>query len=231
VSQGSAEPHAAVLATAVSTQETTASAPPSDAEPTSGGTADSTGESASAEQVPQANPAPAPAPHNEYLGLLLGDSHERVVAALKAAAAHYDVGYGYRGYSRDLPVIKVDRYERFDKFGSVKEAWLSFGPDGKLFKISVAWSDAGETFEVVKDGLDTKYGKAKGSGMGFERDYSYVDRDVEIILNRNTFGFGKDQSTTLIYLFTPALAEVRRVRELIEEDIKKKNAVKGAADL
>lgn len=168
----------------------------------------------------------------EYLGLGLGDeSHEQVVAKLKAASARFSTDYGYKGYGSDLPVIKVTAFDRFNKFGSVREAWLSFGPDKKLFEISVVWSDAGDLFKTMKDALDTKYGSARAQGRGFQQDYSYRDGSTEITLNRNTFGFGSDQSTSIKYVFTPALPKVREMRALIEEDIRKKNAAKVGDDL
>ena len=168
----------------------------------------------------------------EYLGLGLGEQTiDQVKSSLKSAGARFDDNYGYKGYGSDLPIIKVSYYEKFNKFGSVREAWLSFSPDKKLYDISVTWQDAGETFKTLKDALDTKYGAASPQGMGFQQDYKYRDGNVEIVLNRNTFGFGNRQSTSLNYTFTPALAEVRKMKNLIEEDIKKKNAKKAASDL
>jgi hypothetical protein len=75
--------------------------------------------------------------------------------------------------------------------------------------MSITWSDAGETFKMLKDALDTKYGAASPQGMGFQKDYKYRDGNVDIVLNRNTFGFGNQQSTSLTYTFTPALQEVQ----------------------
>jgi len=167
---------------------------------------------------------------SEYLGLGLGQqSIDQVIAFLKKSGAQFDDNYGYRGYSKNLRVIKVSHYKKFNKFGSVKSAWLSFSPDKKLYDISVTWQDEGETFKILKDALDTKYGTASAQGMGFQHDYNYRDNNVEITLNRNTFGFQK--STSLTYTYTPALAEVRKMKNLIEEDIKKKNAKKAASDL
>lgn len=168
----------------------------------------------------------------EYLGLGLGDqTRDQVIASLKKSGARYEDNYGYKGYGGDLPMIKVASFERFNKFGSVREAWLSFAPDKKLYEISVTWSDAGETFKTLKDALDTKYGAASPQGRGFQQDYKYRDGNVDIVLNRNTFGFGNQQSTSLTYTFTPALQEVRKMKELIEDDIRQKNAKKAASDL
>lgn len=167
----------------------------------------------------------------EYLGLGLGDhTRDQVIASLKKSGARYEDNYGYKGYG-GLPMIKVASFERFNKFGSVREAWLSFAPDMKLYDISVTWSDTGETFKTLKDALDTKYGTASPQGMGFQQDYKYRDGNVDIILNRNTFGFGDQQSTSLTYTLTAALQEVRKMKELIEDDIRQKNAKKAASDL
>lgn len=168
----------------------------------------------------------------EYLGLGLGDqTRDQVIASLKKAGSRFEENYGYKGYGSDLPMIKVGSFERFNKFGPVREAWLSFAPDKKLYDISVTWSDTGETFKTLKDALDTKYGAASPQGMGFQQDYKYRDGNVDIVLNRNTFGFGNQQSTSLSYTFTPALQEVRKMKELIEDDIRQKNAKKAASDL
>ncbi|RNA65711.1 hypothetical protein CR163_011110 [Prosthecochloris sp. ZM_2] len=90
---------------------------------------------------------------------------------MKSAGGVFDDNYGYKGYGSDLPIIKVSYYEKFNKFGSVREAWLSFSPDKKLYDISVTWQDAGETFKTLKDALDTKYGAASPQGVGFQQDY------------------------------------------------------------
>lgn len=168
----------------------------------------------------------------EYLGLGLGEqTRDQVISSLKKSGARYEDDYGYKGYGNDLPIIKVSSFERFNKFGSVREAWLSFTPDKKLYEISVTWSDGGGTFKMLKDALDTKYGNASPQGMGFQQDYKYRDGKVDIVLNRNTFGFGNQQSTSLSYTFTPALQGVREMKEMIEDDIRKKNAKKAASDL
>lgn len=168
----------------------------------------------------------------DYLGLGLGDdSHEQVVAKLKGASARYSTDYGYKGYGGDLPVIKVESFDRFNKFGPVQEAWLNFGPDKKLFEISVVWSDTGDLFKTMKDALDIKYGAAREQGRGFRQSYSYRNGSTDITLNRNRSGFGSGQSTSIKYVFTPALPKVSEVRGLIEEDIRKKNAAKVGDDL
>lgn len=168
----------------------------------------------------------------EYLGLDLGDSSLAAVKKhLQSSGASFDAGYGYKGYGNDLPIIKVGSYERFNKFGRVSDAWLSFTPNNKLYNISVTWPDSGDIYTTFKDALDTKYGRARTSGRGFKKSYEYRDGEVEITLERNTFGFGNDQKTSLIYTYTPAVSEVNKMKGLIEDDIRKKNASKAASDL
>ena len=169
---------------------------------------------------------------SQYLGLGLGNATmEQVMETLKQAGANFDSNFGYKGYGKDLPVMKVSNYQKFNKFGSVSKAWLSFTPSKILYEISVTWQDAGDTFKTLKDALDTKYGTAVPQGMGFQQNYNYSDGNVDILLNRNTFGFENQQTTSLIYSYTPALPEVHNMQGLIEEDIKKKNAKKASADL
>lgn len=168
----------------------------------------------------------------EYLGLNLGvQTLEQVKAQLQGGGARFEDDYGYKGYGSDLPMFKVKHYDRFAKFGSLREGWLHFTPSKKLYLIQATWSDAGETFKLLKDALDTKYGKSSQSGFGFDQHFSYRDKDVEIKLSRNTFGFGADQSTSLQYTFTPALKDVDKMKTVIEEDIRKKNAKKVSGDI
>lgn len=168
----------------------------------------------------------------EYLGLNLGDGKlADIKKQLQTAGASFDAGYGYKGYGNDLPSVKVNSYTRFDKFGRTKDAWLNFTPEKKLYKISVTWFDSGDIYKTFKDALDTKYGQPRSSGRGFNKSYEYNDGQVEITLDRNTFGFGNDQKTSLIYTYKPALQEVDKMQALIEDDIRKKNAAKVASDL
>lgn len=168
----------------------------------------------------------------EYLGLDLGvQSISDAKSAIKQSGGRYDDGYGYKGYT-DLESLKILQFDRFSKYGIVKEAWLNFTPNKKLYKISVTWSDSGETFKLFKDALDSKYGSANRSGGGFKQNYSYKDGvDVEVVLERNTFGFGHDQTTSLNYTFLPVLGDVSNMKGLIEDHIRKENAKKAGADL
>jgi len=168
----------------------------------------------------------------EYLGFDLGVlTVENAKKQLQSVNAPFEDTWGYKGYTKDLPSIKVLGYEKFNKYGNVREAWLDFSPKGLLYKIIVQYSDAGETFKLLKDALDTKYGRAAQNGAGFETEYKYRDGKAEIFLNRNTFGFGGDQKTTLVYVWPALAGEVKQMQAQIEADIKKKNAKKAGADL
>lgn len=168
----------------------------------------------------------------EYLGLNLGIAKkDEIMQQLTDTGATFDDNYGYKGYSKDLPYIKVSNFDKFTKFGDLNDAWLQFTPSNILYKIEVHYKDAGETFQVLKDALDSKYGKATVSGGGFETQYLYKDKKTEIYLLRNTFGFGKDQKTSMMYLWAPSIKEVNKMINTIENDIKNKNAKKASQDL
>jgi len=168
---------------------------------------------------------------SEYLGFDLGnESNAQVISQLHSGHASFNDNYGYQGYST-LPLIKVSRYARFDKLGSVNEAWLKFSPKSILYQINVVYSDSGATFKVLRDALDAKYGQAEQTGSGFESTYSYHDGSVDIDLGRNTFGFESDQKTTLTYTDTSLVNEVENAKKLIENDIRNKNAKKAGSDL
>jgi hypothetical protein len=168
----------------------------------------------------------------EYLGFDLGvATKDKIIQQLKATNSPFEDDYGYKGYDNDLPSIKILGYEKFNKFGNVNEAWLEFSPKKVLYRISVTYNDAGETFKLLKDALDTKYGRPQQEGMGFNMEYKYRDGSSAISLVRNTFGFGNQQKTTLIYQWTPFIGEVNKMKAAIEDDIKKKNASKAGKDL
>lgn len=168
----------------------------------------------------------------EYLGLDLGVATKELIAQqFKASGSPFEDDYGYKGYANDLSSFKVLGYEKFNKFGNVNEAWLEFSPKGVLYRITVKYNDSGETYKVLKDALDTKYGRSNQQGFGFESELKYRDGKADISLVRNTFGFGNEQSTTLVYTWTPFTGEVNKMKAAIEADIKKKNAKKAASDL
>lgn len=168
----------------------------------------------------------------DYLGFDLGvATKDKIAQQLNISNSSFEDNYGYQGYLDKLPSFKILRYEKFSKFGNVNEAWLDFSPKGVLYKILVTYNDSGETFKLLKDALDTKYGKVNQQGFGFRSEYKYRYGKVEIILIRDTFGFGNEQKTTLTYIWTPLISEVNKMKELIENDIKNKNAKKAASDL
>jgi len=167
----------------------------------------------------------------EYLGLDIGkQTLEQAKSQLTAASAQFEGNYGYKGY-KDLTFIKITQFDRFSKFGVIQEGWLRFSPKEVLYQIMVTYADSGDTFKVLKDALDSKYGHPQVNGTGFNQNYSYLDGKVNIILERNTFGFGADQKTTLLYTYTPLLGEVKKMQAHIESEIRKGNAKKAGSDL
>lgn len=166
-----------------------------------------------------------------YLTFELGKASKNdVMAQLDSAQARYSVDYGYQGYASDLPVIKVNQFEGFAKYGAVNSAWLYFSPDNVLYKISVEYADRGEIYRVFNDSLNGKYGMASHSGFGFKKVQTYLDEDTRISLTRDEFGFGNDQKTTLEYEFQPLLPAVSLMRVRIDKIISEQNAAK-AGDL
>tara|TARA_R110001606_G_scaffold398991_1_gene579829 strand:+ start:4904 stop:5473 length:570 start_codon:yes stop_codon:yes gene_type:complete len=165
-----------------------------------------------------------------YMGLDVGEHTQTQVEQVFAEAkASYDTGYGYKGYS-ELGMFKVSSYSGFDKYGTVKSAWLYFTPDKQLYKLEVTYGDAGSTHTLFSDALSSKYKLIGNNSRGFNSSQVYADDDVHITLARNAFGFGNDQKTILTYEFQPAISEVHVMEQLIEKAIAKKNANK-AGDL
>ena len=160
----------------------------------------------------------------EYLGLTLNvNTQSDVEKLLKSRHSVFKSNYGYRGYSSDLHSIKIIRDPLLNKHGEIVDAWLNFGPDKKLYKISVTWRDAGETYTIVKDVFDSKYQLQKNTNRGFVKKHIYQNKDTEIILTRNNFGFGADQKTSVEYIYLPAVAEVDLMKAKIDAHIKSKN--------
>ena len=168
---------------------------------------------------------------NVYLGLDLGvATNDDVIKLLKEKDAGFDSGYGYKGYSKNLPSIKVTSFDVFEKYGDLNESWLAFAPDNKLYSIYVSWNDSGKTFTLLKDTLDSKYGKPDVSGGGFEVKYRYTSGDIEVDLVRNTFGFNNDQKTSIEYIYEPELYSVIEMKANIDKEIKDNNARKASSD-
>ena len=165
-----------------------------------------------------------------YLSLDVGEAkQEQVQQVLDAASANYETDYGYKGYL-DLTMYKVNSFSAFSQYGTVSDAWLHFDPDDTLYKVSVTYRDAGSVYKLFSDALSQKYALINTRGSGFKRTYTYGDGDVHISLVRNTFGFGNDQTTTLIYEFQPSLRAVDQMEQRIEAAIAEQNAAK-AGDL
>ena len=163
----------------------------------------------------------------EYLGLNLGVATKDAVAQkLKSENASFQDNLGYRGYT-NLPMFRVSSYEKFSKLGTVKDALLTFTSKGLLYSIYITYSGAGENAKVIKDALDAKYGVTANKGSGFTESYIYVNGETGISLKIDTF----DKITTLIYFWTPFYAEFLEAKDLVDADIKKKNAQKVGSDL
>ena len=159
----------------------------------------------------------------EHLGFTLNiNSHDDVVKKLKARNATFNDRYGYRGYSKELPVVQVTSDPLMNAQGKVDKAWLEFTPDNKLYRISVTWRDSGDTFVVIRDVFESKYQKTQTTGRGFVKNHIYQSGDTKITLSRNSFGFGNDQKTSVEYLYLPAV---------LDNDIKAKNIKKKGVNL
>lgn len=172
----------------------------------------------------------ATAAARDYFGLSLNDtSKAQAIEVLKARKAVFEADYGYKGYGKDLPSIKINADTRMGQYGQLEEAWLNFTPDKRLYKISITWADAGKTYRDLRDILDQKYGLDGNAGQGFVKRRNYRDGKVSISLIRNTFGFGDDQRTTLVYDYKPARAEVQAMKQRIDQHIKRQK-LKNAGD-
>ena len=168
---------------------------------------------------------------HSYFGFKLGDTtFSSAKQKLGQANAAFNPDLAYKGYG-DLPVIKVTSHGRFGKYGNLNAALLRFTPDDKLYKLSIEWGDSGETYKTLQDALERKYGSGEGGGRGFSSSHTYRDGPVKVTLKRNSFGFGDDQETTLVYYYTPAKEAVADMKQRIEEAIERKNAQKAAGDL
>ena len=166
-----------------------------------------------------------------YLGLTIGDDKKTIKETLQKRNASFADNYGYKGYGKELPIIKVERDPLMSKHGQVKEGWLHFTPDGKLYMISVTWRDAGETYAIIKDVMDQKYGRGNVIVNGFKKTHTYSNGPVEIALHRNNFGFGNAQTTKLSYTHTPSLPSVRKMEVRIDEHIRQKRLKESGSNL
>lgn len=175
--------------------------------------------------------ATTPAFAGNYFGLDLGKiSKAQVIQKLTADGAKFDANYSYKGRGK-LASIKVMSFDRFNRLGRVREAWLQFDPDDVLYQVNITWADAGQTYNTVLDGLQAKYRKTGSTGFGFNSSQNFKDGSTEITLSRNTFGFGDNQSTALTYTYTPSLQAVNAAKAKIEEEIRRENAKRTGGDL
>lgn len=168
----------------------------------------------------------------DYLGFTLNiDTHGDVINKLKNRHAMHNERYGYRGYSSDLPIIKVTRDPLINQYGEIHEAWLSFTPNKKLYKINITWRDAGKTYTIIKEVFDGKYQLQKNTGRGFVKSHTYKNNDTEIVLTRNNFGFGTDQKTSVQYLYLPAVDVVEKTKAKIDTQIQRKRVKSNTLNL
>ena len=160
----------------------------------------------------------------EYFGLTINvNSKSDVIKTLKSRNATYNDNYGYKGYSKTLAVIKVINDPLLNTHGVIKDAWLEFTPDDKLYRINVDWRDAGKTYLIIKDVFDDKYQHQQNTSRGFVTKHIYHNGDTRITLTRNAFGFRDRQITSVEYLYTPAMKDVDAMKRKINSDIKQKN--------
>ena len=168
----------------------------------------------------------------EYFGLTLNiNSKDDVIKTLKARNTNFSSNYGYRGYGKDLPMIKIVNDPLLNNHGVIDEAWLKFTPDKKLYEIVVSWRDAGQTYTVIKDVFDEKYQHKKNTGRGFVKSHIYKHGDTKIILTRNAFGFGENQTTKVSYLHQPSVVDVNKMKAKIDDFIKRQNIKKQGVNL
>ena len=168
----------------------------------------------------------------EYFGLTLNiNTKDDVVKTLTARHARFNDNFGYHGYGTDLPAIKVFSDPLLNQQGVIDEAWLEFTPAKKLYRISVTWRDAGDTYTLIKDVFDEKYHLQRQSGQGFVTKYIYEKGDTRITLTRNTFGFGENQTTKIEYVHEPSLKVVNAMKRKIDAQIKADNIKRKGQNL
>lgn len=169
---------------------------------------------------------------SSYLGFTFNLDKASTEKILASRQAVFDSGYGYRGYGKDLPSIKLKSDPIINKHGPIKEAWLNFTPPPhRLYQVFVTWGDSGSTYTLLKDVLDQKYKSDKARHDGFVVTHQYLDGDVQITLIRNNFGFGERQTTTLKYVYLPDIHSVNVRKAQIDKDIKKQKIKSAGGDL
>jgi hypothetical protein len=179
------------------------------------------------EQQPMA--AQTASKSNEYFGLALGVATiDEVSKQLIAAGARFKGGLGSNG----LPQIDVANYDRFNLFGETVEAWLKFLPKGLLYQIVICYKDhypKKAVHQMIRDGLDAKYGKSNGLVFQDEAYADYKDGGTEISL---IFDYDFiDHETTLTYNWKPVKNEVEKAEAESKENVRQENARKGRNDL
>jgi len=172
-----------------------------------------------------------PAMAADTLGFHLGtDTEASAITTLTTAHATFDDRYAYKGDGR-LPIINVTAYAPLTELGTLRNAWLKYRPDGVLYLLIATWRDAGSLYRTLKDALDIKYSTPRTTGFGFKTRHVYQHKNLTITLKRNAFGFGSQQTTTLIYVHRPSLPVVEKMQATIEADQRKRNHEKIGGQL
>jgi hypothetical protein len=86
------------------------------------------------------------------------------------------------------PVLSIEKYDRFGKYGPLEEVRFVFTPDTKiLFVFAASYADNKNTLKTFKDAFDAKYDFLKKITIGIETRYNYIDkkRTMQIYLEHN----------------------------------------------
>lgn len=166
----------------------------------------------------------------EYFGFKPGDhSFDEIKAILRSEGAKFADDYYDENPRFNLRVIKVTEYARFTKIGQLAEAFLFFTPNNKLYSIDIKWRGDKALFETINGILGVKYGEPTLDLSVCNTSYIYSHGSVSItITTANDFTVGL---IPISYLYKPALAEVKKRKQSVQDEIKKTNAKKIGSDL
>ena len=158
-----------------------------------------------------------------WLGLRIGrQSLSQVRTLLADEGAEYEDGLGYKGHSETLPSIQIQHFSNFDQYGEVRDGWLEFASNHKLYNIFVEWTDhEGETFHQLKKICDRKYGKSSTRNVGLITVFKYRAGDTEITLHRDLIGVDEQHVVSLTLSHLPLKNSVRSAKRKILEKVKR----------
>lgn len=161
----------------------------------------------------------------QVMSLALGKAKlDEVRAQLNNSSASFEDDFSYRNSGDKLRIYKVHDFVGFAKYGDVREAWLFFTPDKTLYKISVTWEDPEDhVSRLLLEILDTKYGMTKRFGKDYGIQYLDItsDTSIKLWLNRRC---GREQTTTLVYIYNPLISSVVKTKLSIDEALHKEKA-------